>query len=362
MKNILLATTALVASAGFAAAEVSLTGSAELGVFDPGDDDGEELQFHTDIDVTFTMTAETDTGLQFGASIDLDESDTDRTLPVSVNDETGTPEDIEVGGSPAFDNATQGGEEIFVSGPFGVLTMGDTDGAYDFAMQEAIIGSAINDDHEHNGYNGNAGLDGAYDGQIVRYEYTIADFAIAVSGEIDDDGNDDPVLGIGATYSTAFGQFRGQPITVGLGAGYQTISSITVPDFDDDDDDEDEDVDIDIYGVSADIDLAGVQVILNYSDGENSATGNDVEHFGVAVGYTFDALTVAANYGRFDYGADANENDELEDDGDGYGFIVNYDLGGGAQAQFGYGDSDGVDADGADAEGERYSLGLAIAF
>lgn len=387
MKNVLLATTALVASAGIAAAQdnpnITITGFAEFGVFDPGDDDGDELQFHTDIDATFTMTLETDSGLAFGADIDIDETDTDRTISgtavnraggdttgVDVDDDgfispeelqnflaedTFAADDIEVGGSPAFDNDTQGGESIFVTGPFGTLTMGDTDGAFDFALTEAIIGSAINDDHEHNGYNGNAGLDGTYDGQVARYQYAFGDFAVAVSGEIDDDDGGDPVVGIGGTYSTAFGQFRGQPITVGFGAAYQTVNDIDI-DFDDDDEtDLDE---ADIYGVSADIDLAGVQVVLNYSDGDNS-TGA-FEHFGVAVGYSFDALTVAANYGRFDFGDE--ENDEIDNDGDGYGIILNYDLGTGAEAQFGYGSSDGVNSVGEDANNDQYSLGIAISF
>ena len=394
MKKVLLATTALVASAGFAAAEVSITGFAELGVFDPGEGDGQDLQFHTDIDVTFTMTGETDSGLTFGADIDLDESDTDASVDgVAINrsgddvggdagnadvdndgivtaDElndfldSGLTGDIEVGGSPAFDNDTQGGEVIFIQGPFGLLTMGDTDGAFDWALQEAIIGSAINDDHEHSGYNGNAGLDGTYDGQIARYEYTAGDFAVAVSGEIDDNGFGDPVLGVGARYSTSFGSFRGNPIGIGFGVGYQTINQVDV-DFSDDDDDDDTDA-ADIYGISADFDLGGgLQAIVNYSDGDNS--DGAVEHLGVAVGYTVNALTVAANYGRFDVGDD--DNDEIDNDRDGYGFIVNYDLGGGAEAQFGYGFSDDADTVDAvsglvtdDGEDSRYSLGIAISF
>ena len=65
MKKVLLASTALVASAGIAAADVSLSGSAELGIID----DDTATQFHTDIDVTFTMSGETDGGLTFGASV-----------------------------------------------------------------------------------------------------------------------------------------------------------------------------------------------------------------------------------------------------------------------------------------------------
>ena len=72
MKKILFATTALVATAGVASAEIALTGMAEMGIYDNGNDD---TQFFTDIDVTFTMSGEADNGLTFGANVDLDESD-----------------------------------------------------------------------------------------------------------------------------------------------------------------------------------------------------------------------------------------------------------------------------------------------
>lgn len=325
MKKVLFATTALVASTSFAMADVDLSGSAEMGIFGG---DGVEDQFHTDIDVTFSMSGTTDTGLTFGASIDLDESDTDRTISgVPVNNQNGTVEDIEVGGSPAFDNSTQGGETIFISGSFGTLTMGDTDGAFDWALSEAIIGSAINDDHEHAGYNGNSGLDGTYDGQIARYDYSFGDFAFAASAEMNDEAgnNDDDVFGLGAKYSGEFGAMN-----LGFGLGYQTRNAS------------------DIVGVSVTAGMDnGIKAILNYSD-LDGVKGNDT-HTGIAVGYSAGAITVAANYGVFDR-VDGTENK-------GYGLVANYDLGGGAQVQAGYGNSDrnGVDSD-------RYSLGVAMSF
>ncbi|MCP3969641.1 MAG: porin, partial [Rhodobacteraceae bacterium] len=54
MKKVLLATTALVASAGIASAQgVALSGSAEMGIIGGT---GMEVQFHSDIDVTFTLS------------------------------------------------------------------------------------------------------------------------------------------------------------------------------------------------------------------------------------------------------------------------------------------------------------------
>ena len=167
MRNILLATSALAATAGLACAQgATVTGTAWMGVLggdwiadrvptrtdnngtpaDPSDDfpvygnviPGQgEFEFHTDIDVTFAMSGRTDTGLTFGASIDLDESDGDGAE----------------GASAAFDNRDQGGEEIFVSGAFGTLTMGDTDGALDWALQDIGVGGSLGDAHtSHHGY------------------------------------------------------------------------------------------------------------------------------------------------------------------------------------------------------------------
>ena len=179
MKKLFLATTALSISVGCASAQgVEITGSAEMGIIG-GDSVGDTFQFHTDIDVTFTFTGETDNGLTFGGSIDLDESDGSGGSVSSL----------------AFGNTTQGGETIFLSGSFGTVTMGDTDGAFDWALQELGALGSIDDSHTaHLGYNGNSGLDGRYDGQIVRYDYSFGDFAFAVSVELDDAGVGDPVL------------------------------------------------------------------------------------------------------------------------------------------------------------------------
>ena len=45
-----------------------------------------EYELHTDIDLHFTMSGQTDTGLTFGASIDLDECPDERKSPARQND------------------------------------------------------------------------------------------------------------------------------------------------------------------------------------------------------------------------------------------------------------------------------------
>ena len=383
MKKVLFASTALVAWAGVAAAQdtdIVISGVAEMGVLggdlfaDDDDDidldfDETDIQFHTDIDVTFTMTGQTDTGLTFGANVDLDETDAvcgsddvilrddDPATPDVNEEERGT---FLTGCSEgnAFNPRRQGGESIFISGAFGTLTMGDTDGAFDWALQEAIIGSSLDDDHEHAGYSGNAGLDGLYDGQVARYEYAFADFSVAVSGEIDDlagggdedagDDAGDPVLGLGVRYATDFAG-----VAVAFGGGVQTVSGLgdIADDVVDiiDEDDEDEIDNLTIWGVSADATFAGgFQVIANYSDLDDLG-----EHWGVAGGYSIDALTLAVNYGQFD--TDLG-------DSEGFGVVANYDLGGGAELQAGYGHSTVGDVLGDDFDSDKFSFGVAMAF
>ena len=318
MKNILFATTALVATAGIASADVSISGFAEMGIFDNGNGD---MQFFNDIDVTFGMSGETDGGLTFGASVDLDES---------------TVADTAAGGSTnaAMGNNSRGGIAAFVSGGFGTVTLGDTDGASDWAMTETAIGGAMADDHTaHAGYNGN-GVEGG-DGQVLRYDYSMDSLGFAVSMTQGDDGVGvvDDTVEVGVRYSMDMG---GSSVALGLGfmdAGTQTVAGVTG--------------DTSGYGLSASVTSGAITGTVNYSDGD--FIGVETTHTGLGIGYTMDALTVGFNWGEYDVaGVTA----------DGYGLAVNYDLGGGAVVQFGYGD--GTDLLGA--EQDTMSLGLALSF
>ncbi|WP_168732992.1 porin [Aliigemmobacter aestuarii] len=300
MKKILLASTALVGFAGAAAAEVSLSGYAEMGI---AGGDAVETQFWNEIDVTFTLSGETDGGLQFGATIDLDE--------------------VTNAGNVAgdFDARDGGPDSVFISGSFGKVTLGDTDGAYDWALTEVYMGTALADDHStHAGSNGNSGLDGTYDGQVMRYEYSFGDFAAALSAELDDTGVNDAVIGLGFKWGADMGG-----TTVNVGLGYQTDGTT------------------DIIGVSAHAALSsGLDLRLNYAD-------LDVDEWmGLGIGYTSGALLVQANYGEYDSGAD------------GFGLVVNYDLGGGAVVMAGYGSGNGPAGNGHG--DDTFSLGLGLSF
>ena len=331
MKKLLIATTALVATAGMAAADVKLTGYAEIGMTDAGGTNGMEM--HTDMDIGFKLSGASDNGLTFGASIDLDE----------------------VSGGIA---STGGSQAINVSGAFGTLTMGDTDGAMDKRNNEVGSLTAISDNHTgHAGYNGGSGLDS---GDILRYDTSVGSFNVSASiGQDDTAGNND-VMGYGL--STTVG-------TVALSVGYQTDDAQ------------------DITAVSAKSTVGGLTITANYSEATMSDTAaitgvaasivaatstavaynilavtqktavvNSYEHTGLGLGYTVSGVNLSANYGSYDY-----------DDGsqaDGFGLAANYSLGGGATVMVGYGSGSArvTNRVAAAADVDSFSIGLGLSF
>ncbi|MGB3179247.1 MAG: porin [Albidovulum sp.] len=340
MKKLLLASTALVGFAGAAAAEVSLSGYAEIGI---SGGDGVETQFHNDIDVKFSLSGASDNGLEFGATIDLDELNGD-----SINPN---------GGGVA--GATENDSSVWVSGSFGKVTLGDTDGALDWAAAELAFGSALADDNtSHAGYYSFTGLDGVHDGQVMRYEYSFGDFAVAISAELDDESDrafvagppadlghvrGDAVLGLGVKWS---GDFSGTGVAVGLGyqSGSTGVVAGAVP------------MDVDQTALSVQLKLAnGLGVNLGYATGDFGAGTWSGDWVGIGVGYRTGALLLEANYGEWSGDTAASP------DADGFGLGVNYDLGGGAVAMLGYGDGGNVDSPYGDA-GSHWSAGLGLSF
>ncbi|WP_298262239.1 porin, partial [uncultured Litoreibacter sp.] len=146
------------------------------------------------------MSGETDNGLTFGASVDLDEGG-------AISNAT-------------QNNADDGGATIFVSGAFGTVTMGDTDGALDWALTEAgnvgNPGSIADDETSHAGYLGSY-LDGGNDNQILRWDYTSGAFGVAVSLE-DDNGSAAASSGIGYAIGFKYAlDLSGTTVNFGLG-------------------------------------------------------------------------------------------------------------------------------------------------
>ncbi len=327
MKKILFATTALVATAGVAAADVKIGGWAEVGIVG-GSRYGDVTQFHTDVDVDFDMSGEADNGLTFGASVDLDES---------------------ASGLPA---SNDNGVSYFVAFGNARMDAGDTDGAFDWALSEvALAGGSIDDSEtEHPGYNGNSGFDGTHDGQIMRFTYSFGDFAAALSAEVDDAKTagklDDPVWGLGFKYSGDLGG-----TTLGVGLGYQTRdASANGTD--------------ELIGLSVSASMpSGFSVAVNYSQqSDTNGTVDDVTHTGIGFGYTMNALAIGLNYGEYEnyakiagvYSPNASSN--------GFGLAATYDLGGGLAVKAGFGSGEYTNATSVTTDWDSFSIGLAMSF
>ena len=352
MKKLLLTSTALVAFAGAAAAEIALTGSAEMGI--AGGDaevenrDGERfeeslpMQFWQDVDVTFTMSGETPGGLAFGVAVDLDEA-------------------VNLRGTEFDDH----GVAVFISGDFGRVTMGDTDGALDFVTQDMGYknpGSIDDAETGHLGYLG-AWLDGSNDGQIVRYDYTWEGLKLAASVEqggadsfgnngIIVDGDTDLTWSVGAAYEFDFG---GGDVGASLGYQYSDNGRIAVGGTADDANISFQlnagEVAATALGVYGDFGGFGAALTYTWFDFDD---GDDVTHIGVGGGYEFDAFSIHANYGVW-------ESDSY--DIAGWGIAGAYDLGGGASLHAAYGSSSADEDDSpASIDLQSYSFGLAFSF
>ncbi len=343
MKKILLASTALVGFAGAAAAEISLSGYAEIGIYGGSGPNANsatvdtETQFHNDWQVNFNFSSTTDNGVEFGGKVQIEEQNS----PSAINGNVGSDD-----------------EAFWVSGAFGKVTLGETDGAFDWALSEIYSGTGLQDDHStHAGAYWFTGLDGAYDNQIMRYEYSFGDFSAAISAEMDDDRNTGVAFD-GLTGDTSFaigGKWAGNVsgVDVGAGIGYQDNGTNSV------------------WGLSGSAAFSnGFSVALGYADldGTSDAVGNGVavdSWWGIGVAYTpatMSALTLGVNYGEYD------ATNALDGNPSGWGVVANYDLGGGAVAMASYGASSGTGAGGneygaGNGNGtETFSLGLGLSF
>ncbi len=284
MKKLLLATSILAGTAGFAAAEVTLSGDARMGVINGfGTDD---TGFTSRARVKFTMSGETDGGLSFGASFRADNA----------------------GAASSGDAGS-----VFISGAFGKLTMGDIDGAAQQAVGNVDgVGLTGLGDINEAVYLHNV-LDSAATDPTAAYEYSAGSFTGIIS--IQNPNNDllvapvdlSPTYAIGLKY--AMGDYN-------LALGYETNS----------------DVDLDHIILGASATFGAVTVKANY--GQLSGPGLSVDQYHLSATYTADALAVTAFLAA----------DEDLGGADGYGVGATYDLGGGAKVVGGYAKNDTTDA------------------
>lgn len=274
MKNVLFATTAIVAfSATAAFADLSVSGAGELGLTSNDMNVGEDLSLHTDFDIVWSFTGATDGGLSFGATGDWDEA-------------------------PVEEAAA-----IFVSGAFGTITGGDTDGAFDAAMMDIANGGLAGEaDH----FSGNSDLDNVADTQqLVRYDIGFGSTTVSASWE---NGNTaaattKQTIGLGAKMS--FG-------AISVGTGYQQNDGDTMS------------------GVSVQGAVGPASLTLSYATVTDDAAGvayaaGTKTTTGLSATFTAGAATIGVAY--------EDLNSKLGADTDAWGAWVDYSLGGGATAK-----------------------------
>lgn len=279
MKKILLATTVLAFSGGVAAAEIALSGTAAMGL-KYNSETAESAWIFNKVVLTADMTGETDSGLAFGANMNLI---------------------VENNGDVGNDDTT-----VFMSGAFGKLSMGAVGEADEVAglsdigwdgldvddVAETLVGDEIGD------------FAGASISHNVNYTYAVDAFSVSISGQLAESGDADDVdsYAIGGKYN--FGDAY-----VGLGYADHSING------------DDAEV-VSLFGGGT---FGAFKVAALYSDASFTSGGvsADAKSYGLNVAYTMDALTLSAGYGSAEF-------DGVADDAVAYGIGAAYDLGGGA--------------------------------
>ena len=298
LRSSIFATTALVATAGIAAADVTLGGGAVAGLKSTGAGDA---FLHYEIDIDIKAAGETDSGLSFGASLEIDELSTNR---FDLTDPNVTAVTDRFGGADP---------EIFVSGAFGTVTLGAVDIATDgLGLPDlGFEGIGMDDDVEALR---NAGA------ADVTYAHSIAGISLTLS------------YGVGGT--TGVDANEGD---FGILLGYKFDAFSIEAGVARDDATGDRGMGVEL-GYSAN----GISATALWAQ-QDPAAGAETSGYGLNIGYTIDALTVSASYGDTDVAGDAED----------YGIGFSYNLGGGLRVVGAVGSVDNADV---------WDLGLTMSF
>lgn len=283
MKKVLFATTALIMSAGFAAAEVGVSGDGRMGLVYNGDD----VEFTSRARVKFTLSGETDSGLSFGGSFRVDHEDEDGA------------------------SASKGGAgTVYISGAYGKLTMGDVDSAAENAVGDLSgVGLTGLGDYNEFTYIASGGEVNGNPGALYEYSFggaTVYASMLDGQNDLDLDGDDDKQYSVGAKFGMGGYSF---------GIGYEkTEVGFT-----------NTDLDHVIVGGEGTFGAATVKAIYGTAD------DIDFDQYGLSVDYVAGATTFTGFYRRVELGSAESDT---------WGIGAEHDLGGGAKLVGGIVDSD----------------------
>ena len=278
MKNVLLATTALVFTAGFAAAEVTTSATAKLtyGNYGEGKKAGTLRSFSQEADVDFTMSGEA-SGIAYTAGLELDENgEGAAAITMSsagftfVYDANSLSDITEADATTGEDNDLADWKVSYANGGITGSYAADRD-------SDAYVATA--------GYAAGAlalGLETDGTTNEVSIGYTMGNIAIAVSGADDD------------TWDASLAYTMGETVVT---VGTDEIES---------------------HYAKVATNLNGLSLTARYEVDGNTA--DDTAETEVSVGYTMGDITVAVAY---DSGQAGKFGDEAETT-----LVVDYDLGG----------------------------------
>ncbi|MEP6068284.1 MAG: porin [Paracoccaceae bacterium] len=309
MKKILIATTALVGTAGIAAAELNITGSARVGlVYDEGNEFGQldgdpdtnrgriddELRIEQRLRVNFTGIAETDSGVKLEARFRLESNeDIDNSI-------SGT------GPGAAGFAISSGGFRLDVGNVSDVIDSGDVVNYYGY-------GVGFTSFLEHNGTvsgipAGGFGS-GNPDATTIKLRYEMGDFTVSASYS-----NDENVTAIGAESAA------------GLQDGAVTRN------------------DVEEFQIGVGYNFGDYSVGVAYGSEDDAGTDND-----------FWVATFGGSVGAFDFSiiiADSDSQDDVS-----YGGSLDYDLSAATSIRFVVADGGNDSNDTVVGIGARHSLG-----
>ncbi len=359
MKKFLLATTVLVATAGVAAAEVTLSGDARMGVIDNFSDTN-SLGFTSRARVTFTLSGETDGGLAFGGSFRADNAG-----GIIVQDSNGDgtidptdPNEVNNGGA-----ALGRAGSVFISGTFGKLSMGDVDDAALSAVgQVSGVGLTGLGDLNEISYQGTEG--DFFNDPTALYEYSTNGFTFYFSMTnpdnfetttescetafpvVDDDGD-----GIADKVCTETTQANGANETIAAGIGYAFDAYTFGLGYENADFEGTGGQDNIVLGASGTWGGFTLKAVGSWADGTV-----DGSQYAVSVDYAMDAWGFTAFYNDESGLTTGDGDDEVQWGSDPtYGVGVSYDLGGGASVVGGYAYNSTSGSEGCDELGDNCS-------
>ncbi|WP_299608748.1 porin [uncultured Tateyamaria sp.] len=308
MKKVLFATTALVATTGMAAAEISFGGFGRFGlVYDEGNDD-QDTRIEQRFRLTATGTTTSDNGLEFEGRIRFQTDDQDNGASNVANN------------SAAGFAVSTGGFRLDVGHVSDVLDSGDVVDYYGFGVG---LTSSL---EQSTGFGLPASGFGTGDADVpptVKLRYTVGDFTVAASVTDDNDITDtdfDGATGVNTSTTTDREEYQ---IGVGYNFGNYSVGFA--------------------YGNE---DGSEVEVITGGPDAGTTTTDIDNDFWALSFGGEIGALAFSILI------ADYDANDDTS-----YGFSVKYDVGAATEIRFAFADTGIDDDDEVYGIGFRHSLG-----